>query len=258
MIKKMVQHVLLIKHSLGNNGNNEDDPFEVKQQYDNKKKKTQYVSEPIAWARLPMIDHKHCLKKGEQKLKLWTVPVFNKVKGGPKVDPYTTGNWKKFGSIRDCNLTKKNKLNSVILTLNFIIPYKFKIVAPIVNQRRPNYIRTKIKPHKKRDFAGQEVLNQIIQRDGIMPLDDRDKLLVYSNKEKLMRDSSNIATFLRSVSWLDQDSRMEAYDYLDKWQPPKNPEDMIELLRYEFADNRIRLYAINCLNQLDDYTLNRY
>merc|ERR1740123_1370897 len=30
---------------------------------------------------------------------------------------------------------------------------------------------------------------------------------------------------------------------------------MIELLRYEFADNRIRLYAINCLNQLDDHTL---
>merc|ERR1712228_1091834 len=30
---------------------------------------------------------------------------------------------------------------------------------------------------------------------------------------------------------------------------------MIELLRYEFADNRIRLYAINCLNKLDDYML---
>jgi len=33
---------------------------------------------------------------------------------------------------------------------------------------------------------------------------------------------------------------------------------MIELLRYEFPDSRIRLYAINFLNQLDDFTLNRY
>ena len=69
----------------------------------------------------------------------------------------------------------------------------------------------------------------------------RDKLLVYSNKEKLMRDPSTIPTFLRSVAWLDCDARMEAYDYLEKWAPPTNPEDMIELLRYEFAVSALSL-----------------
>jgi len=204
-----------------------------------------------------MVDERHCLRKGSYDLKLWTVPVYEKVKGGPKIDPYSTNNWKKFGSVRECDLTQKNKLNSVLLKIEFMIPYEFCIVAPIVNQRRPHSVRKQIKPHKKGAFRGQRELNNIIQRDGIFPLDERDKLLVYSNKEKLMRDSSNIPTFLRSVQWLDQESRMEAYDYLEKWAAPKNPEDMIELLRYEFADNRIRLYAIHCLNQLDDFSLNR-
>ena len=40
-----------------------------------------------------------------------------------------------------------------------------------------------------------------------------------------------IPTFLRSVDWLDVELRMEAYDYLERWKKPDNPEDMIELLR---------------------------
>eukprot|EP01083_Nonionella_stella_P272098 922435_1 len=230
----------------------EDDDLDFKNNH-----KSQYTSEPMAWCRLPMINAKHCLNKGVLKLKLWTVEIFEKKKGGPKIDPYTTGMWKKFGSCRDYNLRKKTRLNSVLLTINFLLPYKFLVIAPIVNQRRPHYIRTKIKAHKKRDYSGKGVLANIITRDGIFPLDDRDKLLVYSNKEKLMMDSSTIPTFLRSVSWLDLESRMEAYDYLEKWAMSKHPEDMIELLRYEFSDNRIRLYAINCLNKLDDYTLTK-
>eukprot|EP01083_Nonionella_stella_P254590 874660_1 len=217
----------------------------------NLRSKSQYTSEAIAWCRLPMVDHRHCLRKGRQTLHLWTVPLFEKVKGGPKIDPYTTGNWKKFGSMRHCNLKRKKSdtqsPSQVILSVDFMINYTFDVVAPIVNERRPHYLRRKIKPSKQKEYVLQ-VLDNVLQRDGIFPLDERDKLLVYSNKEKLMRDSSTIPTFLRSVNWLDAESRMEAYDYLEKWAAPKNPEDMIELLRYEFADNRIRLYAINCLN----------
>eukprot|EP01084_Bolivina_argentea_P240975 404653_1 len=126
--------------------------------------KSLYQSEPIAWSRFPMIDYKHRLRKGAYKLHLWTVPIFKKTKGGPKIDPYSTGNWKKFGSPRDCNLTRNNHLNSVILTVDFIVPYKFDVVAPIVNMRRPQYIRRKIRAHKKK-YNGSKIINQIIQRD---------------------------------------------------------------------------------------------
>ena len=38
----------------------------------------------------------------------------------------------------------------------------------------------------------------------------------------------------------------------------ESPQDMIKLLRPEFADNRTRLYAITCKNMLDEFALNRY
>ena len=62
-----------------------------------------------------------------------------------------------------------------------------------------------------------------------------------------MRYPQALYTYLRSIHWLDY-----------KWSKQINPENMISLLRYEFAGNQIRLYAINCLNQLDDNTLNEY
>merc|ERR1712232_1067715 len=104
----------------------------------------------------------HCLRKGVYNLKLWTVPIFEKQKGGPKIDPFTTGNWKKFGSMRDQHLTSKGKGNSVVLTVNFKLRYKFNVVAPIVNQRRPQEIRNKVKSHSKsRKKQPHNVLSQI-------------------------------------------------------------------------------------------------
>ncbi len=70
--------------SIRSNIDEEEDEF--------KKSKSQYTSEPMAWCRLPMINHKHCLNKGILKLKMWTVEVFVKKKGEPKLDPYTTWN----------------------------------------------------------------------------------------------------------------------------------------------------------------------
>jgi len=108
----------------------------------------------------------------------------------------------------------------------------------LVNPRRPEFVARSIKPYKRKTFPGKEVLHRIIEEDGITPLDDKDKMLVYSNKEKLMRYPEAIPTFLRSVDWLDVELRMEAYDYLERWKKPEAPEDMIELLRHEFIDTR--------------------
>ena len=47
-------------------------------------------------------------------------------------------------------------------------------------------------------------------------------MLVYSNKEKSMRDCESISTFLHDVDWLDKDARMKVYDYSLKWKKLKN------------------------------------
>ncbi|ETO10061.1 hypothetical protein RFI_27316, partial [Reticulomyxa filosa] len=63
-------------------------------------------SEPLAWCRLPLIDEQHKIRDGKAKLRLWDVPVWTYVKGGPKVDPYTTGFWKKFGTTAQPKLSE--------------------------------------------------------------------------------------------------------------------------------------------------------
>ena len=86
-----------------------------------RKGKSQYVSSELAWCRLPLVDQAHRLRKGRQQLKLWTVPVFEKVKG----------NWKKFGSTRDCEVRSRDAANSVLLTLNFALPFAFDVVLAL-------------------------------------------------------------------------------------------------------------------------------
>ena len=72
-------------------------------------------SEPSAWCRLLMIDHRHKLRGGYYSLHLWKVPVFKYEKGGPKVDPYATGFWKKYGTT---SVKSIQSGNDAFLTLN--------------------------------------------------------------------------------------------------------------------------------------------
>ncbi|ETO25501.1 Phosphatidylinositol 3- and 4-kinase family protein, partial [Reticulomyxa filosa] len=107
---------------------------------------------------------------------------------------------------------------------------------------------------------GKDLLENLIKIDGIEPLSDKDKMLMKKSiaKQEKKKNTRRFLFFLRSVDWLDDEARKVAYDYLERWAQPNNPEDCIELLRHEFADNRVRLYALNNLNRLNDYALNRY
>ena len=40
----------------------------------------------------------------------------------------------------------------------------------------------------KSKFAGKALLDSIIQMDGIMSMNDKDKMLIHSRKEKFMRE----------------------------------------------------------------------
>ena len=102
------------------------------------------------------------------------------------------------------------------------------------------------------------LFNVVNNYDGICVLSERDKMLISSNRDKLTRYSSALDVYL-NISGLDKESRQEAYDYISIWNKSDlNPEDLISLLKYNFSDNHIRLYAISQLNKLDDFLLNKY
>merc|ERR1712129_76727 len=107
------------------------------------------VMEPLAWSRLPVVDHRHCIRKRNMSLHLWSVPVYKYRKGGPRFDPYATNFWKKFGTTRDRVLNpnkikiesttqkekrskKKHAKTKDDIVLNIEFPhFKFDVVAPL-------------------------------------------------------------------------------------------------------------------------------
>ncbi|ETO20742.1 hypothetical protein RFI_16474, partial [Reticulomyxa filosa] len=202
--------------------------------------------EPLAWCRLPLVDEQRKIRDGKIKLRLWDVPVWTYVKGGPKVDPHTTGFWKKFGTTTQPKLSDKAKqvfkerdaqrskelkhsskkkpskkerhikinhsffsdstaneidtegeddLYGILLCVEFP-SYPFHVVAPIVNARHDPAVAQSIVPFKRRHYPGKDLLEHLIKIDGIEPLSDKDKMLVYSNKEKLMGSPEALPTVL--------------------------------------------------------------
>jgi hypothetical protein len=70
----------------------------------------------------------------------------------------------------------------------------------------------------------------------------------------------NIAMFIRSIDFTNKDEVAMCYNFLETSDQAKNckPEDALALLDAEFGDERIRLFAVTKLSQLNDTFLSLY
>ncbi|ETO17799.1 phosphatidylinositol-4,5-diphosphate 3-kinase [Reticulomyxa filosa] len=59
------------------------------------------TDECLAWCRVPLIDHRHKLRRGKYLLTLWEIPAFERNKHGPKNDPYALRPYRYRGTNRD-------------------------------------------------------------------------------------------------------------------------------------------------------------
>jgi hypothetical protein len=66
--------------------------------------------------------------------------------------------------------------------------------------------------------------------------------------------------YIRAVDFTYQDEVYECYNFLETSEQAKNckPEDALALLDSEFGDERIRLFAVTKLSQLNDTYLSLY
>ncbi|KAL9654688.1 hypothetical protein ABK040_006750 [Willaertia magna] len=100
----------------------------------------------------------------------------------------------------------------------------------------------------------QKKLSDIIDTDPLHELSEIEKWIIWSNRESLVENPKALPKFLLSVPWRHPQARFIAHSLMSKWKP-MHPIDALELFDYNFADARVRQYAAERLNEMDDNQL---
>ncbi|EFC45331.1 predicted protein [Naegleria gruberi] len=102
-----------------------------------------------------------------------------------------------------------------------------------------------------------QIINQIITRDSLQNLTQEERWLLWSNREVLIEIPKALPKFILSVPWKMPHAVHIAHSLLSIWKPI-SPLDALELLSYKFADSKVRQYAIERLDELDDAQLSDF
>eukprot|EP01104_Vermistella_antarctica_P019415 TRINITY_DN758_c2_g3_i1.p1 TRINITY_DN758_c2_g3~~TRINITY_DN758_c2_g3_i1.p1 ORF type:complete len:2061 (-),score=458.91 TRINITY_DN758_c2_g3_i1:628-6810(-) len=98
-------------------------------------------------------------------------------------------------------------------------------------------------------------LHRVLEQNPLEFLTEEDRQLVWRYRYYVLyKRPTNVTKFLRSVSWQSRHHVDETHALLSVW-PHIDPMDALELLDYNYADARVREYAVDCLRQMSDRDL---
>eukprot|EP00347_Sterkiella_histriomuscorum_P020724 403336721 len=95
------------------------------------------------------------------------------------------------------------------------------------------------------------------------PLEEKNTKKYTYNPELIIKNKKYVdilPSFVKAVDFTNQDQLIVCYNYLDKSQRAKDlkPEEALALLDSKFGDEKVRLFAVQKLTELDDYTIALY
>jgi hypothetical protein len=99
--------------------------------------------------------------------------------------------------------------------------------------------------------------NRIVNSDPLYQLNEEERFRLWSVRSSahlLTSNSKALPKFMQSVPWQHPQAVALAYQLLDKWEK-MTPADAIGLLNYNYADTKLRIYAVKILSQLSDNEL---
>jgi len=136
--------------------------------------------------------------------------------------------------------------------------------------KAPNKQRKHLPEHLKKRFEdyvakknseilrSQEIIEKKLEKillfDPLKVLNSEERWLVFTNREKLVKNPKALSKFLMSVPWKYPEARLIAKEFLAKWSVIE-PIDALELLDHNFGASFVREYSISRLNQLSDQQL---
>ena len=98
----------------------------------------------------------------------------------------------------------------------------------------------------------------LVNTDPLFILSDEDKHLLWGCRHALVSIPLALPKVCMCIDWTKPVLVRELHRLLALWVPPTAPVSALELLGYKFADFRLRAYAVQLLDQLDDDTLALY
>jgi phosphatidylinositol-4,5-bisphosphate 3-kinase len=110
---------------------------------------------------------------------------------------------------------------------------------------------------KEWDQADKKHLNRVVAQGPLYELTAEDKRLIVNLRYQCKSKPRALAKFLQAIDWSNPGAVREAHSLLADWGTLE-PKDALELLDARYADERVRMYAVQCLDAMSDEELELY
>ncbi|XP_030634616.1 phosphatidylinositol 4,5-bisphosphate 3-kinase catalytic subunit beta isoform isoform X2 [Chanos chanos] len=205
------------------------------------------VHYPIAWVNTMVFDYKGQLKTGDIILHTWSSfpdeleEMLNPI-GTVQTNPYTE--------------------NATALHFSFPEYSSYPVIFPPFDKIL----------EKAADIAGSSdsvpmgrggkkfhiELKEIMERDPLSQLCENEKDLIWTLRYDCRENfPQSLPKLLLSVKWNKHEDMAQLQALLQIW-PKLSPRDALELLDFNYPDQYVREYAVNCLRDMSDEELSQY
>lgn len=174
----------------------------------------------FAWGCLQLVDYRGELLSGPQRLSLWQTDTVNYVHApvAPQDSP---------------------------LVLILELP---RYSQPVVFSAEQVDEIPKSKPPQANELA---ILDQVSRADPMYTMSSNEKTIIWKHRRRLMKDPNSLRSILLSAYWNDAEYVSQVHHLLSQW-PLLEPYPALELLDCKFADEKVRTFAVKCLEPLSN------
>jgi len=100
-------------------------------------------------------------------------------------------------------------------------------------------------------------LTHVARSDPLYELSPEEVDLVWRCREHITSEPTLLPKFLLAVNWASGAAVAEAYHLMDRWVPP-SPLQALQLLDSHYPDPKVRAYAVERLEEMDEAELGQY
>ena len=191
---------------------------------------------PIAWVNCQLILYNHELRTGRVPLRMWPDEKANPI--GTCVQNYD--------------------VLAPLIHLQFD-EYQLPVIFPT----KPSFTLPKMETEIQLGEAGFnqmaeiEKVDIIIKKDPLYILSTEEKQLLWKYRMYCSTVKKSLPKLLKSVPWDSRVCIQEMHRLLDEWKPLA-PLDALEMLDSRFPDQKVREFAVKCLEDFSDEDLQTY
>ena len=194
-------------------------------------------SVPLAWVNINLFNYNKQMRCGKQVLHCWSIDgaldeTLNPI-GTTVENPNTT------------SPTLVVELERYSQLQNTVVEYPSQ--EEIESLSRPSF--KQMAPGHQRDQ-----LHRIVELDPLSEIEEQDQELLWYHREYLAGVPQSLPKLLKSVKWNNRNDVAQMLTLLRTWKKV-SPEQALELLDYQYADQNARSYAVECLRELSDNQL---